>query len=370
MRGSSCNERITMEQLDILIICGDRDYSTALAKSLSRNSRGLDIFMSGSVPRDTGCYDIIITDIPRVRDELRERHKDRQTDGPAGVILLCEKAAYADAGNDVFFKYGDIREMISAMSIMSARGAGKVSTSRLVSDTDIYVFASLLGGSGCTSLALAFAETVNRMTGKNAVYISAEPFPQTSLHMERRGAGTGEGKYAEAEAGLKNYLYHLLYKKTAPDPGSYFTETASGVAAFKMPAGINPLTELDEEGTELFLDSLEKSPAADVIVVDAGKALLPGYGPFFRRAKRVFMLEDGRPYEAEAFGYVEKLTDAGTVRIINRSKPAGPDEGTDERTVFRIPEDAASFMSGDGRISIRETGEFMRRTQQIVERFS
>lgn len=321
-----------MRLIDLALRFDDEEYAEALASALARNVKGLNIDVPG---RDDERYDVILTDDADVSGE--------------NVILLSD----IEAGSHIR-KYGNVMRI--AKAVLEMAGDGGRDALRTGNDTDIYMFLSPYGGSGCTSCAEVFAESLRLTKEKRTLLLSMAPL----------AGSTGKEDPAKD---IRALLYHIADGKDMSGLlRSFLTESERGVMRFRDCSGISPLSEMTPELFETFLGTVIKSGLFDAVVIDGGshvsKALLAGA----TAAKRVFVISDMRRYDGEERHeeydrLTELLSYAGikdAVSVMNRYEASGEGDSGHEITVEEAEEG----------VPLTDSKRFAGSVDRLCDRFS
>lgn len=343
-----------MRTISIAIAVEDNDYAEALAAALVRNVKGLTItiidgsdFEAQAETYDPVRYDAVLTDmnLSRMTEKDPSRYAGIDADS---VIHLSEQAAPG-----MICKYGSVREIAGAVLSAADRTVSVHGTDvqgmqsmypsanalRFENETDIYTFLSDTGGSGCTSCAMGFSESLALDPGKRILYIDASPIPLEVTNARDReaagagsvagtssgtrfgaGASTGSGfgvaaganngadPGADGSRNMRKLLYHISEGKDMSRLlSTYVTENEMGVSTIDAYSGLSPLASAPADLFEALLGCIEKSGLFDAVVIDAGNHLTNAVLAAAAISKRVFAVYDCRRMRPG----IGKRTDAG-----------------------------------------------------------
>lgn len=337
-----------MRTISIAIKTKDEEYADALAMALARNIKGLDIDVPGG---DPAGYDVVLTDAAYSAD-------GHMSCSNGNAIFLTDSL---DEDENHVYRYGNVMRIAEAV-IKSSNVAEDAL--RADNDTDIFVFVSPQGGSGCSTCSVGFAEALTLTKGKRTLLLSMAP-----LGLGSKADGSDEAGSTLRANDIRALLYHIADGKDMGSRiGSFLEESARGVRCFREYSGISPLSEISPDLMENFLSVVIKSGLIDALVIDGGthfsKALLASAAA----AKRVFIISDmkrhrgeGDPEEPAA---TEKLfADAGikdVVKVMNRYVPDAEDESAYDTLVEEAEEGAP----------VVDSKRFISSVDRMCDRFS
>ena len=257
-----------MENIILSVDCLDSEYEDALAKAIQRNSRGI------TVKKKDKNGDIIMTD-------------DFQKAGPS-VFVLREKSFFE--GNDItarsLYKYDNVRSMLKTVKGEYIKSNDIFMYPCDSADTAIVTFFSKTGGTGTTSVAMAYAQEMRRYYNRKTLYISLDFFDGADQYMKRREGGN-----------IRHFLYYLQERreKECRAMDAFLMTDEYRICAFSTYKGINPINTITEDKYQGFLEFVITHGDFDLIVVDGGS--LPSEKLFttIRRAKKNFEVENYEP---------------------------------------------------------------------------
>ena len=319
-----------MRNIRIAIIMKDEDYAEALAHSLARNVKGLVIDVleekevsdtdrdeagDGAVDHDFDDHDVILTDIT-------EHDFCGYSGGDPKVIFLSERPQ-----EGCICKYAGVRviadEILRVTGEGNEAGPGPVADDiRFGSETDIYMFVSSEGGSGCSSAAYGFAEASSLTMKKRVLYIDTAPLPGPFVHFTSDKA-PDVGDAAVRTVAVRKLLFHINEgKDMSGSLDRYLHSDGAGPYSFAFEAGLSPFADMTEKLFEALLGTITRSGLFDCVVIDAGSHLSKAVLSCFRTARYVFDVRDERRGtaldgeggdEKERFAAVEISSIAGRV---------------------------------------------------------
>lgn len=231
-----------MDNLILSIDCKDSEYEYALARAIQRNSKTITVKLKDRKG------DIVITDKPYMRGEsvfmLRENRYDCHRKG-------CKN----------LYKYDNVRTMVKAVEHEYAKEKGVFINLLKESDTDIFTFFSKHGGVGTTSLALAYAQEIQRFKSKKTLYISLSCFDDIKEYIKPVDG-----------SGIRQFLYYLNEENEEECNllDSFLIKSENNVSAFNPHIGINPICRMKLDDYCIFLKRLRECREFDSIVVDGG----------------------------------------------------------------------------------------------------
>lgn len=227
------------------------------------------------------------------------------------------------------YKYSPAHVTVSAIFDIYMSLTGRRAVNIHKDFVGIYGFSSWEGGSGCTSLALAFAQEMCRFRGKKVMYMSFEPIESTGMFFNE-----GSGCKSTAE-----YLYRLLKERKngiistdgdseIPFLDSYIVRDTYGVEAFAPSRGMNPLCGLNERDTQLLIASIADSGRYDVIVIDLGTCVAEAAMAAGKLADRIVNVTGTgevtvreEQYKSHLMVMTGDIGEKKSLRVINGSKP-------------------------------------------------
>lgn len=289
-----------MENLNIAVVSNDKDYARTMGLAVINVCRTIviNVFTEEEFATETDNesaaleagrvfdgFDVVLYDSNDTRAIDRNKHS---------VIYLVDKPSLAcrklSQGLFCVFKYIPAQRMVSEIFEIYGQITGRRPPSLISSGVPIYAFTSWAGGTGCTTMALSFAQELTRFHDKRVMYISLEELESTS-------------EYFPVHGGVRTlgfYLYNLFRDKYSqglvtgseeaefrPFMESYVIKDDFGIEAFLPTKGRNPLIDLSPNDMCVFMESLINTGRYDVIVVDAGRSLSPAAMASMEMAERI-----------------------------------------------------------------------------------
>lgn len=158
----------------------------------------------------------------------------------------------------------------------------------LASQTQVITFSSPAGGTGTTSVAVAFARTLAMQNDpRQVLYLSLDSTADTSLTF---GLGASDhGTFSDVIYAVKRKRGNLQLQLDAhvnrDNYGTYFFATA---------AQATDVLEFSDEDLVFLIDHLLSSGTYDVIVVDAPFHLNGATIDLYERSSRIVLVSDGK----------------------------------------------------------------------------
>ena len=330
-----------MGLINIAIVSEDKEYSSALAWAMVRNTKGIEIWVYDDpdlVDVDVK-FDVLLTDMTLSSSLAGSMVVAYLTEDRSGKRNGIEES---EEKTTVIYKYGNVNDIIRRLFEICgydpdgviqghAEGAGEY-------EKELYCFAAERGGSGCSLAGRSFAEDLGKYYGRKVLFFSLDQFPDPAhssgtscisrsdgLHQtdssrqndpfsEGDDHGEDENGVSEKRKTLKQYLYHLL-KNYRDDPGwdadlmHYLQRDENNVFFFRQDNGLNPLLELNECQFDAFLKTVMEHGAHDTIVTDCGSQVTMQMIRAMEMSRRVFLVKDDRPENIGWRNCVGRLTD-------------------------------------------------------------
>ena len=346
-----------MDNISIAIVSDDAEYNRALSRSLISVSRDLSVTAFGSMQfvsnwnRHRGrkpyyeTFDIVLW----AGEEIRDAYGDN-------ILFLTDRESdeEIDYTNNRFslYKYRSGRSIAKAIfDIYSHLFGGRVLKMK-DKDMRIVAFASFIGGSGCTTAAMAAARELCRFRSRRVLYLSLEDVESTEdyfTEMQDRGS-------------IGEYLYRLLGDRSAlpgnregvPILDGFLIKDKFGLEAFRPTGAGNPLRELEEEEMDCFLGAVTGCGRFDTIIIDMGSCIT---GAGIRAME-----------EADSICIVETPGSSGTRREKYKSRLAGmPDFEAKTVEVVNMWEGSGTGENANSICIRRAAGEAGRREEILLE---
>ena len=342
-------QQAQMRTISIAIKSKDEDYAEALAMALARNMKGRDVDVPGG---DPAGYDVVLIDASSEPD-------GSMTPCDSENVIFLTDAVGEDEKH--VYKYGNVMRIAEAV-VRTANAAGD--SLRVDNDTDIYMFVSPYGGSGCSSCSLGFAEALMLTKGKRTLLLSMAP-----LGIDRCTNGNDEEDGSFSANDVRALLYHIADGKDMSGLiRSFLEESERGVMSLRDCRGISPLSEATPDLFERSLSTVIKSGLFDAVVIDAGSHITKALLAAATAAKRVFVISDmkrqageGRP---EGYDKLRELfLNAGitdVISVMNRYNDTPEGECGSDITVEEAEEG----------VSLAESKRFIGSVDRLCDRFS
>ncbi|MBR6444553.1 MAG: hypothetical protein IKS63_03910 [Firmicutes bacterium] len=251
-----------MENIRIGIIAGDRDYALALAFGMTEVRRDLIVEV---LPGPGVCTDM---DLLLVEEQLVGSMSEQEK-----TVILCREKAdqRMDRREGVYklWRYSNIRDIVSSIMYIYTWIYGRHVAYVEKDMVRFYGFISPCGGTGCTSVAMAVAQEMERFHGRNVMYISLGQISPVPEYMRTESGGRTIAEYLYHSLGRNRDIWRM---KDVPVE-SFLSRSDSGVEALTASPGRNPLPYLDRDDISRFMSSIAKSARYDTVIIDAGCSL-------------------------------------------------------------------------------------------------
>lgn len=259
-----------MENIFLAVVTDDKEYGRALSLAMLSVCRSfiIKIFTAEEFFRRRLRVDLILWD----GEEAKGSYGGK-------IVYLAEKSS--DTVKNLtgkkfcIYKYSTAACIVASIFEIYEALTGRRAVNLRQQDVRLFAFASPSGGTGCTTIAMAFGQELCRFQGKRVMYLSFEEIEST-------------GNFIEYDSGIKGagvYLYHLFKpagirrlesnsgQKKIPFLDGYTIRDDYGLEAFAPVQGRNPLRELNSEELHRFISSLIDSGRYDAIIMDLGNWL-------------------------------------------------------------------------------------------------
>lgn len=353
-----------MEIITIEYIAKDEDYAIALRNALARLGKGfiVNIFPVSGREIAVGKGDLIVSDVP--------------VEGRKDVIYLTERASETlsdpEKNEFVLYKYVGCEALADSIELAYCSLTGRKLFSMPKQSVDITAFCSDQGGSGCSTLAIAYAGCVCRNYGKRALYMSLEEFSEGGRFFAK----------AMEKNNFNNYIYYVLSGKhnICSCQENFVLRNASGVETFASVDGRNPLKTLDKSQFAKVLDSILERGKYDEIVLDVGASLSGSSARAVEICNRICMVSQFD--RKKRLGYIsaleKRVKESGKkVNVTNMYYPLKvycvDEDGSEIMTIAERPEgividfDRESVAIRDGVEVFSQDGAFGRGVSRLVE---
>ena len=374
-----------MENITIVIVSKDREFSKALALSLMAvcddfiiKTCDTKLFVSEWNAYEgegdyTAKYDAVLWDGNEIEDTYR-----------GNLVHLADKASQVkmDFKNQRFsiYKYCGAPAMGAAIFEIYSSLTGRNAVFVRKDKVGIFAFGSWEGGSGCRTVTLACAQELQRFRRKKILLLSLETVESTPRYFA----------VAPELKSVGEYLYRVLPdqsitgENSTPFIESYIVRDLYGIEAFAPSRSLNPLTALDGREMQKLIAVLVDSGRYDAILIDMGTCLTQSASAVMEMADRICFVT-GSPEltkrEEMYLGHVLVSTGEETmvkaVRLTNMcdggaSPPSSDKKGAAEtqfvalRTTARRFERTADFEEPNQFVLEGDFGEDIRRLTGLL----
>ena len=388
-----------MESLRIGILSEDTDHAAALAAGLTAVRRDMIVSVIGRCGADRrdghGGAEVSGADVYLVDEDLSDAFsdkekmivlcRDRKDTHSSRKALSCASGAGGMAENENsrfrLFRYANAREIAAGVMYFCTCRLGMSLPYVEKGRVRLYGFVSPAGGTGCTSVALATAQELQRFHGRRVFYISMEQVSSAPDHMRSVSGGRT----------VAEYLYHCLGRgrdmwKTGDGViGSFISRMSCGVETVTASEGRNPLPYLEREDIPGFMRSIVESGRYDTVIIDAGSGLAAQITDMLDLCDGICLIKDPERCGRREEIYIKHLKALirpdlaeSMITAENRRSPERADERqkvldeifTDDEDDAEneeeekeaadavIDHDPSSFRKEDGLISISSDGDF------------
>lgn len=356
-----------MDNINIALVTDDRDYGKALGMALLNVCREFVIklyskdrffddmhkfYERSEEGLFTDSFDLVLWD----GEEAEELYGDN-------IVLVAEQEAMTikDFSEKRFciYKYSCARSLVSDLLEIYGALTGRKPAGISNVSARFFAFASWLGGTGCSTLAVAAGRELCRFYGKGVLYISLEEIEST-------------GNFIPGYSGAKTmgqYLYHL-FKEEPDNPylESYVLKDEYGLEAFAPTVGRNPLRDMSECEWNVFIDNVVKSGHYDIVILDVGNCLTDIDLACMEIAEKICLVtlpENNRFREEQYMQYLicrcgETAADR-IIKIVNMS-----DEQPKAEADLYVGK-SRYFVDENNIRKISEDGEFSKKVQTLTE---
>ena len=303
-----------MELINVAILTEDLEYGTALAYSLVRNTKGMEVWVYTDPLQ-------MVKESRLIPIDLTIAEKNCAAPGDLADFILVEKyseePAHGETDDDVLFKYGNIKNIIDRLYLKYTRKTGRQIISDAAYDCEVYTFVSEHGGSGCTSAAMDLAKEFAVYRNRRTLFISLTQFGDAYCPGFREDMESCE--HEKGAKNLKQYLYQLICRHEAGEYtaiDSYLSVDKDSVCHFIYPDSPNPLLELYENGFLTFIKTITSSGRFDAIIIDAGNQVSMPMVRSMQASNLVYFVMDDRGENNRWRRCIEGIIDGKTVNNI------------------------------------------------------
>ena len=302
-----------MENINLAIVTRDREYGNALGYGIISVCRTIivNVFSPEEFTGKRSMYvfdgeepagfDLVLWD---GQPEIRGRNIVMMVDKPS---MACRNAA---GDNFRIYKYSPAQQMISDIFDIYGRVTGRSPVNVSPAGVHVYAFCSSAGGTGCSTVAMAFCQELKRFHDRRVIYVSLEELESTG----------GFIKAAASAGSMAHYLYSLFRDKKSvigmvgeekvryrPFMESFTISDDFGVEAFRPTKGRNPLVDLDPEEICMFIESVMSSGRYDAVVIDTGAGLSPAALTCLEMAERACLVSTENADALRETNYLQYL---------------------------------------------------------------
>ena len=233
-----------MESIRVAVCIRDDAFAVALARGLARESRNMQIRVG-----ETRGSQLILYDTASVPDPIPEH----------GVILSKDQGS-CDYSKRTLFLYEDSRVLVNQLIYIYFDLTGRMAEYRHQLQSKVIAFASLSGGAGVTSLAVAAGRMFDLIYGSRCLYLNLKPFDDSCRYLERNDDGS-----------LMKLLFHL--ERSDEVPLKAFIREGEGVDLLMTNAWNQHVQDLTEERMERLLSQIDDLGCYRYVLLDIGNHL-------------------------------------------------------------------------------------------------
>lgn len=297
-----------MELINLAIITKDVEYGSALAWSIVRNTKGMEIWVYndwGRMLRERRAIpiDLIAAEEAFIETSFVNDHPEVEPD-----LTLVEKASEEDKEDYIVYKYGSVKGLIDSLYLKYTQKTGREIVSDASHSCEVYTFVSEHGGSGCTRAAMSLAKEFSVYREKRTLFVSLSQFPGTPV-------ADGDGK----KKNIKQFLYQLICRADEGEYSaidSYIVTDENEVCHFIYPNSQNPLLELYEDGFLKFLKTIFSLGTFDALIIDAGDQIGMPMIRSMQASDLIYFVTDDREENRPWRRCMEGVIDGKTVSSI------------------------------------------------------
>lgn len=173
------------------------------------------------------------------------------------------------------------------------------------SDSKVYTFTSPAGGTGCSTVAAAFAKNL-ASRGYKVLYLNFEMIASTNNYFK----GEGQFTFSDVIFSLKSRKANMGLKLE-----SYVMEDASGVNFYSAPKTVLDMLEVTNENINNLISNIRLLCSYQYIVIDMEFGLDPKALDIFAESNKIIFVLDGTDVANK------KLTDVTeSIEILERQK--------------------------------------------------
>lgn len=266
-----------MDNIKIKLITEDIDYGRMLCDGIAHMHRDIimELETEEGTCNDKRDADLIVIDEPMLRKIVYDD----------SMMILCEKKSDrtidTEAGVYRIWKYANLRKTLSDIIYVYGVKTGRSFAQPKNPHMHVLAFCSSVGGSGCTSIAVAVGQELIRTHKKNVLYLT----------LSYTGSGEEYMRPLSEGRDISEFLYHTLgrgRKISGMDAGyieSFIGRNENGLENFTPHTGKNPLAELDGVSMENFFDCIAESGRYEAVIADVGTSLSESAAACFRVCK-------------------------------------------------------------------------------------
>lgn len=158
-------------------------------------------------------------------------------------------------------------------------------------DVSVFAFTSASGGTGASSLAVAFSKRLAGM-GKKVLYLNLEKFGNSGLYF----AGEGQFDFSDIIFSLKSKKANMVFKME-----SYVKEDQSGVFFYSSSKNALDIAEITKEDIQQLLTAIKAMNSFEYIVIDTGFYISSSIIEIFTQSDSIVFVSDGSEVSNEKF---------------------------------------------------------------------
>ncbi|GEM_PF-4256427 len=295
-----------MELINLAILTKDVEFGSALARSIVRNTKGMEVWVYNDSARMLREKDAIPIDLIAVEEAFIEEAFDKESPEFAPDLTLVEKAS--EEKDYRIYKYGSVKGLIDSLYLKYTQKTGREIISDASHNCEVYTFVSERGGSGCTGAAMSLAKEFSVYREKRTLFVSLSQFP-----------GTQEADREGKKKNLKQFLYQLICRHNEGEYSaidSYTVKDENEVCHFIYPNSQNPILELYEDGFLKFLKTIFSLGTFDAVIIDAGDQIGMPMIRSMQNSDLVYFVTDDREENRPWRRCMEGVIDGKTVSSI------------------------------------------------------
>ncbi len=158
-------------------------------------------------------------------------------------------------------------------------------------DAMISTFTSASGGTGASTLAVAFAKRLAGM-GKKVLYLNLEKFGNSDMYF----SGDGQFDFSDIIFSLKSKKANMVFKME-----SYVKEDSSGVNFYSSSRNALDIAEITKEDIQQLITAIKTMGTYEHIIIDTGFYISSSVIEILSQSQNIIFVSDGSEVANEKF---------------------------------------------------------------------